>query len=130
MHALSQGGYGRAYDINKRALKDFCSALADEFSTKRILFYGDEGKVIQRVASFCGAGVDEGSIAFAVSQKADVMVSSDYKHHLIALAVEKGLAVVILPHYTAENYGFKKYYEKIRQQISVPCAYHTDEYLL
>ena len=98
-----------------------------------MLCYGNLEREINRAASFCGSGVDEGAIGFALNNaggKADVIVSSDFKHHLITLALEEGLAVVILTHYASENYGFKKYYEKISRQIKLPCVYHTDEELL
>jgi len=130
MHPLTCGGYGRAYAIEPCPLKQLKEKMEEEFSTKRILCYGEESTLISAVASFCGAGVDEASIAFAKQSGAEVFVSSDFKHHLIALALESGLAVIILPHYASENYGFKKYYEKIRRQIDIPCAYHTDDKLL
>ncbi len=130
MNSLDLGGYGRAYDVNKCTLQTLVLGIEKEFSSKRVLVYGDTDKKIARVASFCGAGVDERAIAFAKAEGADVMVSSDYKHHLIALALESGLAVVILPHYASENYGFEKYYKKIRQQLGIPCVFHTDTILL
>lgn len=130
MHPLSCGGYGRAYDVQNCTLQNFTLSIEKEFSSKRVLVYGDIHKNISRVASFCGAGVDEGAIAFAKAQGADVIVSSDFKHHLIALALEKGVAVVILPHYASENYGFEKYYKKICQQLDMPCVFHTDTILL
>ena len=40
------------------------------------------------------------------------------------------IAVIALTHYASEHYGFRNYYEKIRQRVSVPCLYHTDEELL
>ena len=130
MHPLSLGGYGRAYDVQKGTLQTLALEIEKEFSTKKILVYGENNKEITRVASFCGAGVDENSIAFAKAQGVDVIVSSDFKHHLLALALESGLAVVILPHYASEHYGFEKYYKKIRQQLDIPCIYHTDTILL
>ena len=57
-------------------------------------------------------------------------MSSDFKHHILTLASETGLAVVQLTHYASENYGFEKYYRKIRGQAGVPCVFHTDEELL
>ena len=91
--------------------------------------YGEENKKVNRVASFCGSGADEGSVAFAVRNGADVMISSDYKHHVLALALEVGLSVITLTHYASEEYGFKKYYEKIRQQVGLPCYFHADDLL-
>ncbi len=130
MHPLQDGGYGRVYDIQEISLSALAEAMKKTFSTERILVYGKEENAVSRAASFCGAGVDEGSIAFAAREGAQVLVSSDFKHHLIALAVELGMSVIILTHYASENYGFKKYYEKIRRQVDIPCVYHTDEYLL
>ena len=103
------------------------------FSTERVLIYGDKTRKINRVASFCGAGVDESAISYALDEyegNADVIISSDFKHHLIALALEEGLSVIVLTHYAAENYGFYKYYEKMRRQLNIPCEYHTDFELL
>ena len=104
--------------------------MGKEFSTQRILTYGSEDKTVRRAASFCGSGVDESAIAFAKKENADVIISSDFKHHLITLALEEGLAIIILTHYASENYGFQNYYEKMRRQVSVPCEYHTDCELL
>ena len=92
--------------------------------------YGAEDKKLRRIASFCGAGVDEESVLFAKAQGADAILSSDFKHHFIALAQELGLAVIVMTHYASENYGFEKYYEKIRRQTEIPCLYHTDDNLL
>jgi dinuclear metal center YbgI/SA1388 family protein len=130
MHTLSLGGYGRAYDLPSIALGDLAKNMQKTFSTNRVLIYGDEKKEVNRVASFCGAGADESAIAFALSQGADVVVSSDFKHHILQLAIEKGLGVVVLTHYASENYGFEKYYQKIRASISIPCSYHTDEIMI
>lgn len=129
-HPLSQGGYGRAYDIREITLETLTENMKKTFSCARILRYGDGERKIRRVASFCGAGADEASILFAKAQGADAIVSADFKHHLLALAKELGVCVIALTHYSSENYGFEKYYQKIRQSIALPCAYHTDEILL
>ena len=128
-HTLSLGGYGRAYDIYSITAKDLAKKLSKELSSERILVYNGE-KEIKRVASFCGAGGDEEGVAFALKQGADAVISSDFRHHVIAMAVEAGLAVIVLTHYASENYGFKKYYEKIIEQTSVSCEFYTDATLL
>ena len=130
MHALSCGGYGRAYDLSGVALGELAKGLEKELHTNRVTVYGATDRKIYRAASFCGAGVDEEAIAFARAQGADVIVSSDFKHHLLTLANESGLAVIVLTHYASENYGFEKYYLEIRRQINVPCVYHTDGEML
>ena len=130
MHPLTQGGYGRAYDVNATALKAFSKNVGKALGSEKTLYYGDGERKIGRVASFCGAGVDDETLGFAKAQGVDVIVSSDYKHHFIARALEMGMAVVVLTHYSAEQYGFKKFYEKVSRQTDATCYYHVDEVLL
>ncbi len=129
MHPLSEGGYGRAYDLPATTLSTLVGNMKKVFSTQRIESY-ERKKEIKRVASFCGAGADEAAVKFAAEQGADAIVSSDFKHHVITLAIERGLSVVALTHYASENYGFEQYYQKIRAGIPLPCVYHTDRELL
>ncbi len=126
---LSKGAYGRVYELTGTTLGELAKGMQKTFETDKITVYGDKDRQIKRVASFCGSGADEGAIAFAVQNGADVMISSDYKHHVLALAVERGLSVITLTHYASEEYGFKKYYEKIRHLVQIPCYYHAEEVL-
>lgn len=130
MHLLEQGAYGRAYDVGNVSLGDLVENMKKEFCTDRILTYGGAEQQITRVASFCGAGGDEAAVAFAKKSGAQAVISSDFKHHVLTLAVESGLAVIVLTHYASENYGFEKYCKKIRRQTAIPCDFHTDTHLL
>lgn len=130
MQPVGESGYGRVYDVAPLTLDELTAGIKKEFSTERVAVYGDGKKTVARVASFCGAGGDERAVAFAKRNGADVIVSADFKHHVITYAVETGLSVIALTHYASENYGFEKYYEKIRRQIEVPCVFHTDRELL
>lgn len=85
---------------------------------------------MEKIASFCGGGADEQAVRFAVEKGADLIISADFKHHILALAREKGLSVIALTHYASENYGFYQFYKKISRSVSIPCVYHTDEELL
>ena len=126
---LTGGGYGRVYDVEKRSLAAFIAEVKKTFGTDRIVPYGKSA--VSRVASFCGAGFDEGALAFAAAHGADTIVSSDAKHHLIAAAVERGMNVILLTHYAAENYGFTRFAEKTEKLLNgTPCAVFTDERLL
>ena len=127
MHSIRTGGYGRAYDVKESTVKDLSKGLQTIFKTRRLLVYGNEEQKISRIASFCGAGADEVAVLFAKEQGAQAIVSSDFKHHVLTTAVESGLAVFALTHYASEAYGMKKYYEKIRQQLAIPCEYHMDD---
>lgn len=130
MHPLSCGGYGRVYPTKTTTLETLAENIKTTFQTQRVVTYGAPDKQIKKVASFCGSGADEEAVAFAVKNGADVIVSSDFKHHVLTLANEKGIAVIALTHYASENYGFEKYYKKIRQSINLACEYHTDNELL
>jgi dinuclear metal center YbgI/SA1388 family protein len=127
---VDEGGYGRCYEIPEISLGELVSNLKKEFQTERIITYGNLEDKITRVASFCGAGGDEEAVLFAKREGADVVLSADFKHHVIMLAQELGLSVIVMTHYASEQYGFKNYYKKICQSVDVPCVYHTDEYLL
>ena len=127
---LSVGGYGRAYDISPVCLQSLVENMKKTFQTDKLIVYGDVKTEINRVASFCGAGGDESAVDFAIREGANVVISSDFKHHVLAYALERGLCVIALTHYAAENYGFEKFYQKVRSQTNVECLYHTDERLL
>ncbi len=127
---LSAGGYGRVYEVKACTLCALAEGIKEVFHTRRVEVYGEEKKRITKVASFCGAGADEAAIAFAVANGAEVMISSDFKHHLLAMAAELGLSVVTLTHCASESYGFKKYYKKICQRVEIPCVYHEEVNLL
>ncbi len=127
---LNGGGYGRVYEIIPTPLGELTGAMKATFASERVELYGDTKKSVKRVASFCGSGADEKAIAFARASGAEVMVSSDFKHHVLSLALETGLSVITLTHYASENYSFKKYYEKISRQVEIPCIYHEDNELL
>lgn len=127
---LQSGGYGRVYDVACVEIENLHEEMKKEFSSKRIEVYKNTDRQVTRLASFCGSGADESAIEFAVKNGAQAIVSSDFKHHILSLAAETGVSVIALTHYASENYGFKKYYEKISRQTGIPCVYHTDENLL
>lgn len=131
MDRLEGGGYGRAYRVTPCSLKELCGRIGESFQTDRIVVYGD--KPVNTVASFCGAGMDERSVEFAFKQGADTLVSSDGKHHLIAACIEKGMNVVLIPHYSAELFGLKRFMQAFAERAKdegVDCEFYTDGRLL
>ena len=129
MHTMTQGGYGSVFSVKQAPLSAFVESAKRSLQTERVVVYGD--RPVQRVASFCGAGMDEKSIAFALQEEADTLVSSDPKHHLIALAIEKGLNVIVLTHYAAENYGFRQFYQTIKEKCPLAkMQFFADERLM
>lgn len=125
---LSLGGYGRVYDVEKSPLEGFTDRAKATFRTNRLIVYGN--RPVKRVASFCGAGLTEEAVQFALENSADTLVSSDGKHHLIAQACGSGMNVVLLTHYASEFYGFTRFYERMKERVNIPCAIFADERLL
>ncbi len=128
MQTVLGGGYGRAYAVATDTV-GVCELLKREFLAERVTVYGGNRK-IKRIASFCGAGLDEGAIAFAREQGADVILSSDAKHHLILQTLECGMGLILPTHYAVERYGFEKFYLKIKGEVDFSCEFFTDERLL
>lgn len=128
-HPVEDGGYGKVYAVKPITLGALADNMKKVFTTDRIVVYGDTNTQVSRVASFCGAGADERAILYAKQMGAQVMISSDFKHHLLQLLSELGISVIVLTHYASEQYGFEKYYKKIREQVDVPCVYHTEDNL-
>ena len=128
-HPVEDGGYGRVYDVKDVSLRALTEGMKEVFTRQNVFAYGDLDLNVTRVASFCGAGADERAILYAKEQGAQVMISSDFKHHLIQMLVESGMSVIVLTHYASEQYGFEKYYKKIREQVKIPCVYHTEDKL-
>ncbi len=127
--ALSSGAYGRVYDVGECSAAEFAQRIGRVFGTNRLTAYGD--RPVRRVASFCGAGLDEGALAFAQENGADTVVSSDGKHHLVLSAAERGLNLFLLTHYAAESYGLGRFAENMKKLLGeLPCAVFTDELFL
>lgn len=126
MHELTQGGYGSVFDVAENSLDGFVKEVKKTLQTERVLVYGD--KPVKRVASFCGAGMSEEAIHFAADSGADTFVSADPKHHLIAAILESGMNAAVLTHFASENYGFQKFYQKMKENCSgVRMEFFTDE---
>ena len=129
LDVVGGGAYGRVYDVAPIKLKALGERVRSTFCSDRVIIYGQEDREIRRIASFCGAGCDERAIAFAQTGGADAFVSSDFKHHLIADLVSRGIAVISLTHYCAEAYGFRRIYENIKNQLGTPSSFFFDDRL-
>ncbi len=121
------GGYGRAYGVYPRTMPELIAEIQKNFNTERIIVHGEKGGKISKMASFCGAGLDDAAVAFAKSEGVDAVVSSDLSHHRISELVESGIAVIQLTHYCCEAYGFNKIYHNVKTGLQIPSSYFTDE---
>ncbi len=108
-------GYGREFVVDKEA-SELLEIAKKTLGSDKILLYG-EGR-INKVASFCGAGSGDGmECAQNGVTDADMVVSSDIPHHVLLALVEMGKAVMCIPHYVSEQYGFYKFFEWTRERV-------------
>jgi putative NIF3 family GTP cyclohydrolase 1 type 2 len=119
-------GYGRVGDVNLTA-GEILQNYKREFKTDKVLLYGDSNKKITRIASFCGAGLGAEEVGVAIENGANMVVSADIPHHVLLLAIERGLSVLNCSHYSSENYGMKMFAENIGKQINQKIYFFDDE---
>ena len=126
---IGAGGYGRSFDVDV-TLEEFRQNAERDLNTKTFTF-GDTTRRIKKVASFCGAGLDECAID---SVKADLYCSADIKHHVLNYALDKGAAVMQFTHYASEIWGIIELYEhflnlpKIKEQNIKICFFDDENY--
>jgi dinuclear metal center YbgI/SA1388 family protein len=118
-------GYGRVFDVKKQSFNCFVESFKLEFNSNKVLAYGNLNDEISSVASFCGSGLDEEVIDKASS--VDVLVSSDVKHHLIIKALSQGKKLMVITHYSSEFYGFKRFYENVKDEIGVKTLLNIEQ---
>ncbi len=106
-----QHGYGRECVIDLE-LHAFAEKIKRVLETDKVLVYG-QGKCY-KMASFCGGGSSHAlNVITEKTTDADLIITSDLAHHEIKEIVESGKKLIIIPHYASEQYGFKKFYEKV-----------------
>ncbi len=113
-------GYGREFEIEPTTLQGFVAKAKKNLRTQRVVYYGSKNAKVSKVASFCGGGYSDAHAAvLSGSTDAQVIVSSDMPHHVVKDLVNLDKCVVVLTHFASENYGFKKFYESISEQLGV-----------
>lgn len=116
-------GYGREFQILPEQFEKFIERVKREFRTERVVAYG--GGLVRKVASFCGGGSGD---AENYRGDADLIVTSDMPHHVIKSLTERGKKILLLTHYAAEEYGFKKFYENVKRSAAdfAECFIYED----
>jgi dinuclear metal center YbgI/SA1388 family protein len=120
-------GYGRIFDIEENTLENLLNITVSNLQTDKITVYGQKNKSVKRVATFCGGGFE---VDFFDKFKADLIITSDLKHHLITEAIERNFAVLNISHYGAENYSFKKISNEAKEYLKIDSIYFEDKILL
>lgn len=121
-------GFGRTFCVEPKTLKQFVCEFTEKIGVKKYMLFGDEKRVINKVSSFCGAGLDE----FAALEKNDVdlLVSADISHHVLLAALENDKCVLQLTHYSSEAFAFKAFAEKLCEKLKIKLHFYLDERFL
>lgn len=118
-------GFGRAFDVPQGTFAEKVKQITEKIGTSKYLAFGEPDKQIKKIASFCGAGLDEAAIARA--SDCEMLVSADIPHHVLLAAVEKGKCVLQLTHYASEAIAMKNFAESFCQQYKIKYRFYLDE---
>ncbi len=123
--------YGREFKVSG-TLAELKKHIANTFCTKKTLLYGKPTNKAGVLASFCGAGSEYALSYVRGGGVADTIITSDMPHHVLKELTERGKQVIILTHYASENYGFKRFFETAKSNVSgdAECVYFEDERFL
>ena len=123
-------GYGRLSAVSGITTEQLAEKYKNTFNTDKVWVYGDKDRKITKIASFCGAGLDENAVNCAVENGAEVVVSADISHHVLLSALENGLCVLACTHYDTEIYGFEKFFRFAAERFKNENIYfYRDERL-
>ncbi len=123
--------YGREFRV-EGTLAEFKKRISKTFATQKVLVYGNLKNKAGICASFCGGG-SEYALSYARGGGiADTVITSDMPHHVLKELTERGKQVIILTHYSSENYGFKRFYETVKDKTfgKADCFYFEDKRFL
>lgn len=110
-------GYGRAFNLNGITFNDIVNRYKNNFNSNKVIAYGNLDEKVSKIVTLCGQGLSDET--FELAKNADLIVSSDVKHHLILKAVEANIKLLIVTHYSSEFYGFTKVYENLSKSLGV-----------
>ena len=117
LNSLDSGShYGREFKVSG-TVGEFVKEIERNFGTKKTLVYAGLKEKVGVAASFCGAGSGYAIDYVRKGGIADTVITSDIPHHILKELTERGKRVIILTHYASENYGFKRYFERVREKI-------------
>ncbi len=117
-------GIGRVGNLAEPMSVETCCELVKEaFRLPNVKLFGDQNRVIQRVAISPGSG--KHMSAFALEKGAEVLITGDIDHHEGIDAVAQGLAIIDAGHYGLEHifiWDIQRYLSKYVAGVQVECA--------
>ena len=122
---VSSVGFGRAFQVKPQKAEMLVNGLIAALNIKKYMFFGDKNRVVERVGSFCGAGLDEDAVI--KSETEELLVSADIPHHVLLAALEKNKCVLQLTHYSSEAFAFERYAKKLCEKLKIKTCFYFDE---
>ena len=112
----SKFGLGRIGLLQKPAkLPELIEKIKKATSAKAIGLVGDEKKIIKKAAvcaGTCGAIINS-----IITQKADLYLTGELKHHQAIAAQESNLTCICLSHTNSERFMLKKLAKQLQKQL-------------
>jgi dinuclear metal center YbgI/SA1388 family protein len=113
---------GKAYGIGRvgnlpspSTLADFARHVKEALGLPHIRFGGDTDAPVRRVAVLGGSGGKW--VSKAIAQGADVLVTSDCDHHVVAEAWQDGLAIIDATHAALERPVLEAVRDRLRERF-------------
>ena len=122
-------GFGRIFSVEETTAETIVNRVIGAFSTDKYMFFGDIKTKVNKVATFCGAGLSEPNVFHA--KDAQLLISADIPHHVLLSALNAGKCVLQLTHYASEAFAMKGFIEDLfEKKINLKCYFYTDKRFL
>ncbi len=122
-------GFGRKFLVKSQTAESVVNELIAKLSTNKYMFFGDKSATVNKVATFCGAGLNEQGIASA--RDCELLISADISHHVLLSALNQGKCVLQLTHYASEVFAMKKFTQELfENQLKMKYYFYTDKRFL
>ena len=122
-------GFGRKFVVANQTAESVVNALIANLNTDKYMFFGDKNTLVNKVATFCGAGLSEQGIASA--SDCELLISADISHHVLLSALNQGKCVLQLTHYASEVFAMQKFVKELfENQLKMKYYFYTDKRFL
>lgn len=123
---ISSGGLGRLINFNAKTLDEIFRLYSQKCNSQKIRVYGDKDKIITTAAVYAGAGLSD----LNFEKFPQLFIASEIKHRFLVQILDSQSCAIDIPHYSAENYTFKKIYQKLKGSFIAKSVYFEDKQLL
>ena len=110
---LGSGRYGKL--ATPTSLGDFLEHVKKEFALQKLSYVGDVDCKVNKIAFACGSG---GSfLDKAVRVGCDAMVTGEATFHTCLDAKAKGVALILLGHYSSERFAVEQLADRLQREF-------------